>query len=428
LAGAVGPHPATAAEAVGERITLRDGSVVLGLVTSPTSEPRGSVEFMVRRDWAEKNLKDHVVRWDRSTAAAKTRAMAQRQKRLADWRRERAPTVGPDDRIVQWIDRELARLAKAGDAGRSPLLSIRLPRSEVRELERHSAAVVRLLRLAWLCGLPEPENMPIDELKDALGARGYAVDVAGRSQPVPLDGLLPPMPEPEATWLARRAATEVAIDSGIRFLRYQDMVIADAPAGEPPLNTMALTTAVSELKRLLDPDQGQGRPDPLVEKLQSVAARGRIGAVVTRLEIVPDLSGVTVESMLWVRIGGNRWVPFGSRSATVRPDELRPEAGRAIAEDPQVQGTFRVVEMLGLGSIPPELKERSLRIGAATQNAMGLARTAFNQDLDTLTLPVWEPVRDVPSRDGAKADGAGHRPPDPAPKRQRRSILGPPDR
>ena len=51
--------------------------------------------------------------------------------------------------------------------------------------------------------------------------------------------------------------------------------------------------------------------------------------------------------------------------------------------------------MLGLGSVPAELKDRSLRMGAATEKALGMARSAFNQDLDQLALPVLEPGGDI---------------------------------
>jgi hypothetical protein len=427
LTGADGPRGAVAnSEAAADRITLRDGSVVLGLVTSATSGARGSVEFLVRRDWAEKNLADHLARWDQSTLAGVRRAAELRGKRLADWRKERVASsgVGPDDRIVSWIDREMNRMANPEDLARSALVSVRLPRSEVRELTHRPAAVERLLRLAWLSELPNPETMPLDELKGALEARGYAPDTAGKSPPAPLDRLLPPVPETEAVWRGRRAATEVAIDPGLRFVRFQDMVVPDAQPGNQPFNAMGLTTAVSELKRLLDPDQAQGQPDPLFEKLQSIAARGRTGAVVTRLAIAPDMSGVTVESTMWVRTGGERWVIFGSRTATGRPDDLQPEAGRDLAEDPQVKSAFRMVEMLGLGAIPQELKERSLRIGAATQKALSTARSAFNQDLDALMLPVLEPAPLVNAHEPTKPK------PEPAPKPvpRRRSVLGPPDR
>jgi hypothetical protein len=368
--------------------------MVLGLVTSTSAGQRGgSVEFLVRRAWAETNLAQQMRRWDRSIATTTKLAISQRQKRLETWKRERATHVGPDDRIIPWLDQELTRLAAPGDPGRSVLISVSLPRNEVRAMERRPAAVERLLRLGWLCELPEPESMPVNQLKDALEGRGFAVDARGPAQPVAIDRLLPPTPEPDATWLARRAATELLIDPDLRFLRYQDVLIPDARAGAAqPLSAVGLTTALSELKRLLALDQD--RTDPLVEKLKAIAARGRIGALLTRLEIQPDMSRVTVECTLWVRIAAERWVPFGSRSATVRPDDLRPEAGQDLASDPQVQGAFKVVEMLGLGAIPADVKDRSLRIGAATEKALGMARDMCNQDLEHLVLPVLEPASD----------------------------------
>jgi hypothetical protein len=427
LAIADGPR-APAAATGADRVTLRDGSVVLGLVTSTTVGPRGSIEFLVRRDWAERHVKQHLEEWERATDAKARQAVEQRLQRLAAWRRDRSPSAGPDDRIVQWIDREQARLADPKNLGRSVLVSVRLPRSEVREVARQPAAQERLLRLAWLCELPEPESMAPDELKDAMEARGYAPDVARRSPSAALDRLLPLAAEPEATWLARRAATEVAVDADLQFLRYQDMVMPDVRGGQA-LDNLGLSTAVSQLTRLLEPDQT--RPDPMAERLRSISARGRVGAVVTRLVIAPDLSGVTVESTLWVRAGSGGWAPFGSRTSTVRTEDLGPEAGRELAGDPQVQGTFRLVEGLGLGSVAAELKERSLRIGAATQNALGNARSDFSEYLNAMALPVLEPAPQEPGRKAAKPYPAAARDaPKSAPKAAgpRRSMLGPPDR
>jgi hypothetical protein len=390
LAAERGPGDGPAAAA--DRITLRDGSVVLGVVNATTPGPRGSVEFLVRRDWAEKALKSHAKQWDRSTALAIRQAVADRRKRLEAWRRDRAAHVEANDRIVQWIDRELARTA-GGATPPSFLIPVRLPRSEVRGLERRPAGTERLLRLAWVCHLPEPESMPLDELRDALEARGFALDSGGRSQPVALDRLLPPAPEPEPVWLARRAASELAIDPDLRFLRFQDTVLPDSGTGGLP-GGVGLSTAMSELKRMLDLDQGEQK-DPLLEKLKTVAEKGRAGAVVTRLQIAPDMSNVTVETALWVRIG-DKWAAFGSRTATVRPDELGAEAGKGLEADPQIQSAFKVVESLGLGAIPADLKERSLRIGAATEKALGMARSAFNDDLQAFALPIQEAATDAP--------------------------------
>jgi hypothetical protein len=389
LGGAGTGHAETAAD----QITLRDGSVVMGLVTSVTNGARGSVEVLVRRAWAEKTVTKHVQAWDHSIAASTRLALTQRRTRLEAWRRERAPIAGPDDRISSWIDRELAKLSAPGKPEPSILLKLRLARNEVRGLDRRPAPVERLLRLGWLCNLAEPESMAVDDLKTSLEARGYTVDATARDQPASLDHLLPPVPEPEPRWLARRAATELAIDPDLRFVRFQDTVFPDPGAGQP-ISAMGLSTAISELKRLLDLDPGP-QNDPLLDKLKTVGARGRIGAAVTRLVIQPDMSSVSVESTLWVR-EGQRWFPFGSRNATVRPDDLAQEAGKDLAEDPQIKGAFQVAEVLGLGAIPADVKQRSLRIGAATERALGMARAAFNQDLDDLALPVLEPHLDKP--------------------------------
>ena len=304
-----------------------------------------------------------------SLAIAKTvrGAVADRRKRLETWRRERVPHAAPDDPIVQWIDRELAQSAD-GAIPRSYLIPVRVPRSDIRGLDRPPAGTERLIASGvWVCKLPEPESMAIDELRAALEAarRLRAADAGVRShwtlaavrrmpaarlaQSVSLDGLLPPAPEAENVWAARRAASELAIDPDLRFLRFQDTVLPDSGTGGLPAGA-GMATAMSELKRMLDLDQGQ-RQDPLVEKLKTVASKGRAGAVVTRLQIAADMSNVTVETALWIRIG-SQWAQFGSRNASVRPEDLGADAGKGLGDDPQIQGAFKIVESLGPGSNP----------------------------------------------------------------------------
>jgi hypothetical protein len=99
---------------------------------------------------------------------------------------------------------------------------------------------------------------------------------------------------------------------------------------------------------------------------------------------------VSVDITLWVRQGSDRWQPAGSRVVRVRPEELGPDAGRDLADDPQVTLAFRLIEALGLQEISPQVKQRALAIGAATQRALGQARTAAQGDLNSLALPVLE--------------------------------------
>src|SRR5271165_851040 len=197
--------PATAVE----RVTLRDGSVVLGLVTSVGTGPRGVVELLVRRDWAESHLKNWAGKWSRAIDAGSKLAARQRSERLRAWKAERAASAPADDRILGWIDQELKRLDDPALTARTRLMPVHLSRSDVRGLVRQPPANTRLLQLGWLCGLPDVETMPLDDLKDALEGRGFA---AASDQTPSLAGLLPLFPEPELSWLGHRAATELAVD------------------------------------------------------------------------------------------------------------------------------------------------------------------------------------------------------------------------
>ena len=155
---------------------------------------------------------------------------------------------------------------------------------------------------------------------------------------------------------------------------------------------MGLSTAMSELKRLLDLDQGE-QADPLLEKLKAIAARGRAGAVVTRLQIAPDMSNVTVESTLWIR-NGDRWCPVrvASRHRPARRRRCRRRQGprRRSPDSRRFQGRRKP----GARRDPGRAQDASLRIGAATEKALGMARSAFNEDLQALALAVQEPGKD----------------------------------
>ena len=72
-----------------DQITLRDGSVVKGLVVAATNGTRGSVEFVVRRAWADQHVNRHLQKWQQAITPQARLATAQRRKRLETWRRER---------------------------------------------------------------------------------------------------------------------------------------------------------------------------------------------------------------------------------------------------------------------------------------------------------------------------------------------------
>ncbi len=369
------PAPATAADAV----TLKDGKVLLGQVVE--SDRRGPLAMVIRRAWASANVPDKLAAWEKLEGPVVRRAEAQRRERLVAWRRDRAAGAAEGDRIAPWIDAEVARLADPGRP-KPPLIVANLTRAEVKAVARRTGTTARMLKLGWTLGLPDPETMPLDSLKQALEDRGFAPNL---DSPVSLDGLLPLHPETDNRWLLRRAATELANDPGGRLLRYQGMVMDEPAPGEAPPAGDALASAVAAIQGFLSDTPP---PDPLPGKLRDLAGRGKVGAVVTRMEMAPDFSTVGVEATLWVRVGADRWAPAVVKSGNARPDAMPADAAAPIGDDPQVQAVFGTIEALGLGQVPAELKRRSLNMGAATRKALGDARKGLDAEIHGLALPL----------------------------------------
>jgi hypothetical protein len=369
LLGAANP------ESAADAIVLRDGRVLLGQVIA--SPPRGKVVVLVRRAWAEKNLPDMAKRWEAAQAPSMKRARDQRRIRLEAWRKDRPKLAGKDDAVSDWLEREIDRLKKQdASADSTRLLAVSLNRAEIRKLTPRPTATGRLLRLAWRVNLETAESEPIDDLKAALEGRGY--DPNGTT-PVVVDDLLPIPDENEAHWRLRRAATEVANESALRFVRHASLVLPEsATANDPGVGLDAIGSAI---KSILGDEPAV---DPLAARLAQVARSGRIGAVVTRMDIALESNMIRVESTLWVRVASDRWEPLITRPASVRLDEANSDEAAVVAGDPQVKVILGAVDSLGLGDLAPTLKNA----GAATKRALGLARSELQQELDARVLPV----------------------------------------
>ncbi|GIW87938.1 MAG: hypothetical protein KatS3mg108_2262 [Isosphaeraceae bacterium] len=372
----------TAPASVADRITLRDGTVVLGQVLAPNE--RGKLVVMVRRDWARRHVPKRLSAWEEVSRREVERARAERLRRLEAWRRDRGRDGEETDPLLRRLDTAIERLRS--DPAESVLLIVALDPREVVKLERQPPEVARLLRLGWRAGFEDVETMTPDELRPALEGRN--LPVRGEAA-VAVDDLLPLAPEPEARWRLRRAASELLADRSGWFVRYGDTILADTAEGAARLDPGALLGGLGQLRSLVRELTGESTtPDPLPARLQALAERGRVGAVVTRLEIGPDLASVTVTAEMWVHLGPGPegWRAAGQRSATVQTDQVAANAGAALEADPRVRSAFQVVENLGLGQITPEIKQRALSVGAATQQALSRVREQAHADLEALAV------------------------------------------
>ena len=372
---------ALSGESAADRVTLRDGTLILGQVAETSS--RGSIRLLVRRGWAEANAPEWLKKWKAAESADNQRVESQRLQRLRAWQKVRARQAGAagSDPIRSWIDAEVDRLEGKGNGTEPPLIQVTLRKDELQEMVRRPATTSRKLRLGWLCEFPQVETMPVAQLEQSLEGRGFSLKP---SAPVSVDSLLPPALESETVWQTRRAVTEVVNDPGLKLVRYGSLLLPEPERGQP-LEIGAAVSALSDLKQLLEGPA----PDPLPGALSKIAAQGKIGAMVTQLDLSPDLTSVRVNSTLWVCRSG-RWRPAGQREAVAQTRDQPANAGQPLAEDPQVKAVFKLVETLGLGNVPDEDKARSLSMGAATQAALAKVRAQVLEDFDKLALPVHD--------------------------------------
>jgi hypothetical protein len=408
--------PGTAADAV----TLRDDEVVLGQVAG---EGRfGALTVLVRRAWAEANVPGHVRDWERVEAARVRRARLERRARLFEWRRERAEGDGTADPVLGWIELEVTRVSDPRPP-RTPLMAVELPRSEVRAVVRRDPETARLLRLAWRHRLAEPEATPVDALRAALQDLG-ALDP---NDPARVEDLLPVAPEAEALWRARRGATEASVEPGLRFVLFRELVVPEwgpGPDVAAPGNTTELLDSPAALSAFAA-IQGIRPADPVRLRLAEASARGRVGAIASRVELAADSDTARAESTLWVRLGTAdannveraRWTPYVTRRASARTDEPIDPSEPVAAFTP-IRTALLVLESVAGSPSPPGLSVQRQAAGAAAQRALGRARAALEADLAPLVLPVEEQGPSAAGRPGSP------RPASPGARPSRRGSSG----
>ncbi len=133
LTGADGPRDA-APSAAFDRIMLRDRSLVQGLVTSVGPGRGGSVEFVVRREWARKTSRGGRTPGSGLPPTRRASLWPSGSSGCVPGGENRVANPADDDPIIKWIDHEQTRLSAPGAAEQSVLLRVRLPKDEVAGL------------------------------------------------------------------------------------------------------------------------------------------------------------------------------------------------------------------------------------------------------------------------------------------------------
>ncbi len=229
------------------------------------------------------------------------------------------------------------------------------------------------------------ETLPVTDLRAALAARGRLKDAA---DPAPVDTLLPLYSESAGTWELRRAATEVAIEPDLRAVRFRELLLPEsAPTADPEnvtelIDSPAGRAAFGAIQAITPFDAESAWRD-------DIAARGRSGALLSRVSFSIDSDQADATAELWVRHNDDRWtLAFAAHRDGAHRRARRSE--RAADRLRRRRGA-RGGPGLGNGGLDavPSGSQRAAAGGRQRRPARPrAARAALNRDLAPLLLPV----------------------------------------
>ena len=365
-------------------IVLKSGRNLRGAIVSQL--PNGAVTMAVSREWLshanpmleattlKENLEGRKSGWvqtrDRIVELEKSAKDSPHLAFFLKQERERLDHLiadpGPDSPDFLWIDVRPESIAK---------------------VHRATPERTRIATLAWDDRLTHVETRDANSLQKELTQRGMTLET-----PAPdLSDRLPARLQSPEEWAARLALIDYAL---VKSLDFQGMgqTLAEIRDGQPANLGEILPKLLQQQLTSLLGELTNDRPLPNKAKADSEWLAGAIrtaerdlarGFRVTRLELDPVLSTVTVETRFVAQIAAGQWKTIWLTRESADGSKERPQAEARIEQDPQFKTVTDSLKSLGLSD--SQSWKRAVRIGAATMSAQQGADAAFAAFRDRYT-------------------------------------------
>jgi hypothetical protein len=360
-------------------LSLKNGPRLRGVVVQRDKD--GNVLMAVGRERLEATFPEFYRQQVHVEARSRREAYVELRSRITDWLAAR-----PEAEDLQFfLRKELQRVegilvqpADQPPGADFEFLLVEIAVGQIGSLVIQPPARKQIALLAWRERLPDVERRPVTELARALQEQG--VDAAAEAGPIDLSSRLPPRPQSEREWAARRAIVEYQFVRSLDFQGTGDVLLPANAAEQLDLEQM-----LPQLQRQLAGELGRLLGEPLVEKpagptwfetaTQAADKAGVLGVRVTRVDQNLAARRVAVETRFLARMPGGRWETVWSHTETADAARARPALEQQIAEDPQVRRARAVFETLGGGD--ENQVAIAIRFGAAVMEAQQTAESRF---------------------------------------------------
>lgn len=370
-----------------DRVVVKDGPWLYGAITNRA--PNGNVTIAVRREWLKADSPKFFEAESQAENNNAGSVLTTLRDRIIAWRKERA---GKKD-LLFLLDRELKRVdaaITARKAAKKPQLPefmlITLARKRIQSGFQQPTRQKLIALYAWKERLKDPESRKATDLLAELRKR--RVDLS--SPTVDLADRLPPTPENETAWTARKAIVEYDALKRLRFQGTSDYLVeAGGDALKRPDITKIFNGMLNgQVNKLLadalaealgNAKAGMKKKNDSFAKAVKAAEKADVrGFRITRVD--PDLltKRVTVEEQFIAKLPNGKWQPVWTFKSTTDASKKRPDAEKRIANDQQVKKALQTVKALGLAA-GNDVVETAIRFGAATMEAQQKAEEEFHK-------------------------------------------------
>ncbi len=188
------PGPELAAES----IVLKDGKTVAGLLLEP--QPRGKTVILASAITSGRSSRNSFRVGSRRSKPSQNRPGRTGSPGSRLGSKSVPETLTRGCKLSTWINREIKKIQSDKAVSDAPLMIVPLDRKDVTKTLKRNASHTRLIRLAWLANIDDPESMKADDLSRALEAKG--VSLKGDDQGS-IEKLMPMTFETREQWSVR---------------------------------------------------------------------------------------------------------------------------------------------------------------------------------------------------------------------------------
>lgn len=375
-------------------VDVQSGPALRGAILERDAD--GHVTLAIRRAWLKAEAPRHYAELVAADDEDPQTRLGRLRERLLAWLDEldKAEADGWEGRqqLVAFLRKELQRveqdLAKpvADEAAPEPaaepepappaeseFVRVTIPAERIRRVYQQPLERRRVVAVAWRERLDGVESRTVAELTRALADQG--IDPAQETPD--LSDRLPPAPDTDQQWAARRALIEFDYGRRLEFQGTGEFVVrAPQEGGQVDVSGLMLGMLRDQLNRemgdLLN-EPGLGLTPAKQPGWQETATRaadeaGVAGVRVTR--VAGDLGNgrATVESHFLARMPDGRWETVWRDHEAADATAVNQELEDRIRQDPQFQQIERLTGLLG-GVAGEDEVRKAIRFGAATMQA-----------------------------------------------------------